>query len=311
MHALQEAHHRAWAGVEDTPTWEEVHLQQIRKFNAYFEEDREEMGDLPAECERMFHAYLRNWKAHDQERYTVASLKDGGPAIEFAGESPLRKWGLHEPFKGRLDLLVEDHEYGGLWIWDAKWVRRIPDVDDRMMSPQALLYAWALRKLGYDIRGFVYNYGRTKAPTVPRVLQRPAGMLSQAKNMDTDFFTYASAIRDAHGKRWKHYARTAYKDTLIRLKHRDQLWFRRERVPVENDRIKRALTEFLVSVKQIERRAPKDKAPRSYYYTCPMHCDYHDLCITEFKGLDITPLIRDRYELLPERYSEEESLLVA
>jgi hypothetical protein len=42
-----------------------------------------------------------------------------------------------------------------------------------------------------------------------------------------------------------------------------------------------------------------------------MHCDYHDLCVAEFQGLNIKPLIRDRYELVPERYSDEESLLVA
>lgn len=310
MHSLQEAHHREWAGVKGKKAdWEAVHERNTRKFNTYFEEDREELGDLPGECERLWRSYLRYW-TEDQDRYQVARLDGGTPAVEFTVEVPLSRWGIVEPFKGRLDLLVADQEYGGLWIWDHKWVKRIPDVDERMMSPQALMYAWALIKLGYDVRGFLYNYGRTKPPTIPRHLV--AGGLSVAKNIDTDFHTYAREIQIVHGKHWKKYARTQYRDTLIRLKNREALWFRRERIPVERDRIKQALVEFLTSVKQIERRAKPEKAPRSYFYNCSQHCDYHDLCVTEFKGLDITPLVRDRYEVVPERYTEDgEGLLVA
>jgi hypothetical protein len=312
MHKLQEAHHRAWAGVKKGSDWEQVHEKMTAKFNAYFDEDKEELGDLPTECDRMFRAYLRNWEANDAERYTVAQLPDGGPAIEFIVEAPLSKWGIKEPFKGRIDLMVEDHEYGGLWVWDAKWVRRIPDVDDRMMSPQSLLYPWALKKqYDIDLAGFVYNYGRTKAPTIPRVLQRPAGQLSMAKNIDTDYMTYLRAIHQQHGDRWKFYARTTYRDVLIRLKHRDKLWFRRERIPIDAARMKQAVVEFIVSARQAQHRSSPAQAPRTYLYNCGhanAGCDYHDLCVTEFKGLNIAPLIRDRYELVPERYIEEDLL---
>lgn len=312
MHSLQEAHHREWAGLKGkNADWEKVQKANEAKFNAYFDEDKAELGDLPGETRRLFESYLRHWRTNDEDRYKVALLHDGSPAIEFAVESSLSRWGIGDPFKGRLDLLVEDLEYGGLWIWDSKWVRTIPDIDDRMMSPQALLYSWALIRDDYDIRGFLYNYGRTKAPTIPRVLKRPAGQLSMAAKMDTDYYTYLSAIRDAHGKQWKHYARTVYRDKLISLKHRDKLWFRRERVPIERPRIKQALAEFIVSVRQIEKRGSPQQAPRSYFYNCSHFCDYHDLCVSEFRGLNIKPLIKAKYELVPERYTEEESLLVA
>lgn len=311
MHELQQAHHRRWAGLEDSSAdWEAVQAKNVRKFNAYFEEDREELGDLPAETRRLFRAYLRHW-GEDEERYEVATLHDGSPAVEFTIEIPLTQWGIRDPFKGRTDLLVRDLEYGGLWVWDAKWVKRIPDIDDRMMSPQALLYAWGLRRLDYDVQGFLFNYGRTKAPTIPRVLKRPAGTLSLAKKIDTDFYTYAMAIKKLHGKKWQFMARTYYKDMLIYLKGKDKAFFRRERVPVDEARIKQAVAEFLISVKQIERRAKPHQAPRSYFYNCSHFCDYHDLCVTEFNGLNIQPLIKNRYQLVPERYTEEEELLVA
>ena len=310
MHELQEAHHRKWAGLKGKKAdWRSVHERNTQKFNSYFEEDRAELGNLPDECLRLFRSYLRFWGTAEDE-YNVATLHDGSPAIEFVVEVPLDRWGIKDPFKGRIDLLVEDLRYDGLWIWDSKWVRSIPNTDERMMSPQALLYAWALKKLGYDIRGFVYNYGRTKAPTVPRVLKRPAGTLSTAKRMDTDIYTYVRAIKELHGDNWKHYAKTVYKTKIKELRGREGLWFRRERMPVENSRIKRALAEFIVSSKDIERRSKKHP-PRSYFYNCSHYCDYHQLCVTEFQGLDITPLIKSFYEYVPERYHEEEDLLIA
>jgi hypothetical protein len=135
-------------------------------------------------------------------------------------------------------------------------------------------------------------------------------MLSQRQNIDTDFYTYARAIQMAHGKKWKLYARTVYKDILIRLKGRDKLWFHRERIPVEPARVKLAVQEMIVTAKDIERRN-RAYPPRSYFYNCPSTCDYHDPCVTEFKGLDIAPLLRDRYEIVPERYAETEDLLSA
>lgn len=298
LHELIEAHHRNWAG-EDI-NWRDVHERNSREFEGYFVEEQEELGDLPSECFRIFRSYLRFWRA-DADSFEVAMLKEGGPAIEFNVEVPLDKWGISSPFKGRIDLLVRDLEYGGLWIWDHKWMKMIPRPDERMMSPQALMYAWALRKLGYDIRGFLFNYGRTKPPTIPRVLKN--GSLSMAKRMDTDYSTYLTAIKENHGEQWKLYAKKVYRQKLLDLKGREQMWFNRQRIPVEPARIKRGLAEFLITIKDIERRNMKHP-PRSYFFNCPFTCEYHDPCVAEFQGLDIEPLIKKSYIFEGERYGE-------
>jgi hypothetical protein len=218
----------------------------------------------------------------DQDTYEVETYK-GKPMIEFPVQAKLP--GLKDPFKGRIDLVVEDQEYGGLWLWDAKWVKTVPAPDERMMSPQAVMYVWALRTFyGLDVRGFVYNYGRTKPPTIPRVLKRPEGMLSTAQKMDTDFYTYLQAIKDNHGKEWKRYL-DYYRPKLKALKGREALWFR---------------------------RPEPEAAPRSYFYNCKFNCDYHELCVAEFTGLNIDPLIKNNYEIVGERYGERvEDLLNA
>jgi hypothetical protein len=300
MHSLLQAHHREWAGV-DGLRWQDEQLLNEEVFERYFEEEKAELGDLPADTRRLFRAYLKHWGL-DSERYRVAQLHDGSPAIEFVVEFPLTKWSIEFPFKGRIDLIVEDLEYGGLWIWDHKWVKRIPGPDERMMSPQALMYVWALRKLGYDIRGFVFNYGRTKPPTVPYVLKN--GTVTTRKRLDTDYYTYLETIKKTHPDNWRTWVQRVYMPKLKELNHRQHTdWFMRERIPVEPERIKRALVEFLVTIRDIERRNTKHP-PRSYFYNCAFSCEFHDICCAEFQGLDIEPLIKRQFTFDKERYGE-------
>jgi len=327
MHALQQALHYQWAGIDEfemtvgdgkqklrieASSWKDVQDALTEAFDELFDEEKDELGDLPMECERLFRSYLRFWKT-DEQTYTVATLPDGSPSIEFLVDVPLDNLGLPGiRFKGRIDLLVEDNEYGGLWVWDAKWVRSVPAPDERMMSPQAPLYVWAIREqYGLDVRGFVYNYGRTKAPSEPRILQR--GTLSLAKRMDTDQHTYYRAIRALHGKQYKHYL-PYYREKLLELKGREAMWFRRERIPVEDERILHALREYAATVRDIQRRETRrDYVPRTYNWNCKFRsgngCEYHDLCVAEFNGLEIGPLIKHGFVFEGERYGREEDLL--
>jgi len=155
------------------------------------------------------------------------------------------------------------------------------------------------------LRGFIYDYGRTKPPAIPQVLKR--GTLSMRKRMDTDYYTYVAAIKELHGAMWRDYAKAYYRSKLLELKDREVLWYRRERIPVEDHKIKQALLEFVVSVRDIQRRSKY--APRSYFYNCRWGCEYHGLCVSEFAGLDIEPLIEADYTTSEERYAEVEDLL--
>ena len=306
MHKLLEAQHREWAGVK-TKGWQKVHKKMTREFDGLFEEEKEAYGDLPGECERLMRNYLRAYR-QDLDRYTVARLHDGSPAIEFVIEVPLRRYGLSDPFKGQVDLLVEDSDLGGLWIWDHKNVKNIPTDDERMMSPQNCMYVWGLRKRGYDIRGFVYNYLRTKPPTIPHVLKRStqygaAGTISQAARMDTDYYTYVARIKEVHGERWKEWAQRVYAPKLIQLRERQWMWYRRIAIPVEDEKVKQALGEFITSAKDIERRDLR-YPPRSYTYSCKWGCEYHELCTASFAGLDISDMVKHDFTFDDERYAE-------
>jgi hypothetical protein len=325
MHALQEALHYQWAGFDEfeivlgqgknkmvmtASSWKDVQAALTAEFNELFLEEREDLGDLPEDCENLFKSYLRFWQ-DDQSRYSVVDI-DGKPAIELVVEADLSKFGVKDAnFKGRIDLIVEDAEYDGAWIWDAKWVGKIPPPDERMMSPQSILYVWAVRECyGLDVRGFLYNYGRTKPPAQPQVLKR--GTLSVKKSMDTDQHTYLRAIKQLHGDRYKHYL-PYYKEKLLELKGREALWFDRQRIPIEVPKQVAAIREYVATVRDIQRREERrEYIPRSYFYNCKFSCDYHNLCVAEFAGLDIDGLVKADYQYVPERYdTREEDLLHA
>jgi len=324
MHALQETLHHQWAGAvpfdvvigegrqsvtASVESWSQTHELLTYAFDDLFDEEKEDLGELPDECERLFRSYLRFWK-DDRDKYSVAMLENGKPAIEVIVSAPLDAFGVRGNFKGKIDLIVEDDEYDGFWIWDGKWVKSIPAPDERMMSPQALLYVWAAReRLGLDIRGFVYNYARTKPPAVPRVLRRPAGMLSTASKMDTDFYTYLATIKETHGKKWKKYL-PYYRPKLEELRGRERLWFDRARIPVEDERILRGVREYLATIQDIRRRERRrEYIPRTYTYACKWNCEYHNLCTAEFQGLEIEPLIKSSMHFVGERYEGVEDLL--
>jgi PD-(D/E)XK nuclease superfamily len=301
LHMLQEAYHYEWAGIT-TKTWKEVHGELEKNFNLLFDEEKEKYGeDLPDEAYRLFSAYRRHYK-YDSERYRVATLHDGKPAVEFVVEAPLARSHM---FKGRIDLVVEDQEYGGLWVWDAKWMRKIPSADERMMNPQGLMYPWALKRNGYDIRGFVFNYGRKKPPAIPAVLKK--GFLTTKHSLDSDVYTYLREIKRLHGDDWKYYAGTYYAAKIKELRARHNDWFRRERVPVDHTRINAALREFKATARDILRRQTDD-IPRTYLYNCKFNCDYHDPCVAEFTGRDITQLLKKNYQIVEERYIGEPDL---
>lgn len=297
MHALQAAYwlHKTGKG----PSWEDVLEELTEEYDELFDEEKEYYGDLPTECEGLFRRYLRYYKDED-EQFQLYRMPNGKPAVEVIIEFPLDKWGIRGIYKGQIDLMVKDLEYGGVWVRDAKWVKTIPSADERMMSPQNIMYVSMLRSLGHDLRGFIYDYGRTKPPAIPYVLQ--SGMVTTRKNIDTDVLTYVRAIKKQHGKHWRSHARTVYKAKIQELKARETLWFDRQRMPIDGERVENGFNEFIEGCKAIVNRG----APiRSYLYNCKFNCDYHELCVARFQGLDTEHLLKSQFHIEPPRYDRE------
>jgi hypothetical protein len=184
IHELLQAHYEG-------KDWKEVHALNTKRFNLLMDEERDELGDLPTECARIMRSYLWHYGANKEDPMHGWDVL--GAEVTLEAVWPDSEDGL-DIYRCRVDLLVED-EYG-LLIVDHKTHKTLPGHTFRVLDAASPLYIWAARESGYDVRGFLWNYLRTKAPTSPKMVYvgKPNERLSESA-IDTDWPTYAGAIK--------------------------------------------------------------------------------------------------------------------
>lgn len=269
LHALLEAHYTG----ED---WEAVHEAKTKEFNNLFDEEREELGDLPGECKRIMRAYLRRYRVEDKFYTTIDAEID--ELIELPN-------GDH--FNFIIDLVVEDRR-GFLWLWDHKTVSKFMEGDYMLLDAQLARYFWSAERMGYrPLAGVMFNELRTKPPAIPQQLQ--SGGVSKRANIDTDYQTYLRAVKLAGEDP------EDYKDILTRLKAQPDRFFRRTSMPKDRGLTRRTMRDLLDTLAQIKESESKNRFPRTVNKTCTWDCDFKDVCITEYFGADPTSLIKANF----------------
>jgi hypothetical protein len=191
--------------------------------------------------------------------------------------------------------MVWDHQMKGIWIWDYKTRKSFADADLLLLDPQLTHYYNGAEMMGYTpLLGAVTDEIRTKAPTVPALLQR--GGLSKAKSIDTDVWTYMQAIR-SHDLDPNDYA-----DFLraIAVRQKDK-FFRRTAHPKDRPLIRTMGRELVHTANEILRAEARGAFPRSPDNSCSWGCDFRDLCVAELYGGDISSMIKQRYTKRSER----------
>lgn len=305
FHSLLETYYRP----DDDPTgeaeqdWQQVHKRMSHKFSLLFDEEKEELGDLPREMDQLMRSYL--WHYQNDESWTVHEVeKTIEVPLPFLPEVTLRL---------RLDMLVED-EYG-LWLVDHKTHKTIPKTTDRMLDIQSPLYVWAAHQVGIPVRGFVWNYVRTKAPSVPKMAYEGTARQRLSKaGCETDYPTFVKAIKGyqkSHGLK----ITPDIKLRAERLKaqrydyHGIQTseFFLRMRLERDEEMVQRALRELHHTTKRIlEYDFSEEWVERNQDRGCNFMCGYRDLCLTELMGGNADLVRRKSYiKQDPWHYYEE------
>jgi len=263
----------------DGEDWRERHSLLTKRFNNFFEEEREQLGDLPRECSRIMRSYLRTYERADRRYVTIDSEMD---------EIVTLKNGLR--LHMIIDRVVWDKKLEGMWIWDYKTRKSFEDEDNIILDPQGTLYYDGLNTLGgYEpILGFVIDEIRTKAPAIPALLQ--SGELSKRKNIDTDVWTYMATIR-RHGLDPTNYAAIL---RLIAARQKGR-FFRRVALPKDPPVVRTLRREALQTARTIREAEAKAAFPRTFDKSCAWMCDYRDLCIADLMGGDISSMIKMNY----------------
>ncbi len=267
--------------------WEGVWREAKRAYDNLFDEEKEMYGDMPMETRRLVKGYIKHWQGDQLNSLLV--------------EEELGPYEINDGIflKGRIDRIVEDSS-GLQWIFDTKTHKRFPEENQRMMNPQAVFYVWLARQAGYNPVGVIWDYVRTKAPSVPQLLK--SGELSKRKNIDTTRAIYLSEIKK-HGL-----DPSDYRETLASLRGKEDLFYQRIRQPVSATAMRIMLNDAVEEGKRI--RALRANPIRQLGWTCHT-CDYFRVCSAELYGLDSDFIRRRDYQIRPPReendeYTEEE-----
>lgn len=288
FHALLEARYKG-------ENWKKVHKQWCLRFSDLFDEEKEKLGDLPREMRDLMLSYIWHYKLEEE---------DGGWEIievEYTIEVKLPDGRI---FKGRVDMIVRD-KYG-LWLVDHKTHKVLPSLLQRQLDLQSPLYIWACRENGIPVDGFIWNYVKTKAPSVPTVLKN--GTRFSKKLGETDYYTYAVALKKS-GLPVEDYRHTLEQLKSHRYEH-DKIqtspFFQRHILERKDRSIDQAVRELLVTKDRIEAYDwDPDYTERHNGRHCDWMCSYQALCVAELHGDNTRPILRNYRKGDPFEYYEE------
>ena len=276
MHELLEAYYLG----ED---WKAVHRTNTERFANLFDEEKDQLGDLPTEIMRLFKSYL--WHYHNDEDWIVHE-------VEFKLEATLPGGQL---WQGKSDMLIENDE--GLWIVDHKTHMVLPSLTQRLLDQQSILYLWAARENNIPVLGFIWNYIRTKGPRPVRTTK----LGTIAKNMgQTDYPTAYLSLAQQFGKEglgpYKPYLRGLQKQRYVSGEMQLSPFFQRHTLVKDEGMIQRALEEASHTADRyvdfdFEGRDSVERVPDR---SCDW-CSYKNLCTTELIGGNTNNVVRQEF----------------
>lgn len=281
VHALLEAHGKG----ED---WRKVHDHYTRQFNQLFDEEKDYYGDMPTEILRVFKSYLWHykddpWEYIDNEFQLEAKLPDG------------------TIYRGKVDALIRNQF--GLWLVDHKTHKTLPDLNFRLLDAQSALYLWAARENGLEVNGFIWNYIRWKAPSVPKLVDKNRRISDSP--CDTDYPTFVAALKRYKEQYPEFQIRDKDRQTAARLKAeryefgKPQVssFFRRDVLEKTDDMIERVLQgNYTTSLRMHSYDfSNPDAVERVVDRGCTFSCSYTDICTAELMGANTRPLLRQNY----------------
>lgn len=274
IHALLQEH---YAGR----SWRDMHEQFCERFAKLFDEEKEALGDLPNEVRQLMVSYLWHYGADKTDPFHGWDVK--GTEVTLECPWPDSEDGL-DIYRCRVDILYEDE--WGLWIGDHKSNKKLPDTTFRILDAASPLYVWCARENGLNVRGFVWNYIRAKAPTYPKLAYEgtPRERLSK-QAIDTDYPTflrgikalgldpddYRAELKRLRAQRWEH------------GKPQSSPFFRRDTLEKDDEMLARVVA---VAMKTRDRLHEYDwdepeMVERSPDRSCSWMCSFTSLCETE------------------------------
>lgn len=248
------------------------------KYGTLFREERETYGETFLEdIKRIYEGYLRQYGSDEDIEWEASE--------EFVSTDI----GNGIIYQGHLDKRLVTLKDNRRWVMDHKTHRNIPTEEQRFNDYQILLYLWAYNREHPTKKadGIIWDYIRTKPPTIPEQLK--AGGLSIAKNCDTDYYTYVKELSRLR------LDPALYQQYLVELKKRSaNKFYQRVFLPAPSkamvDQVVQDFTQTSMIMHGLQ------VYPRNATRDCSW-CEYYRLCNAELRGLDSDFVRKSEYDV--------------
>jgi len=193
------------------------------------------------------------------------------------------------------DLIVRIN--GEVWVVDHKTVANIPDEADpyNMSDFQHLLYLEGVKQRYPEVRGFIFNYIRTKAPTRPELI-KDGSRFAALRKIDTDYDSLRYAAQK-HGM----LNVPEVQDKLSILKLTPDRFFQRHYIMANETAMQNAYDDTLEALNVLSKAEYNESFPRHVLggyagsQACGK-CSYQSLCFGDMVGMNRDQLLFDYVE---------------
>lgn len=273
-------------------------IKELRdtEYNKLFEEEKAELGNLPVDVYRMMRGYFQTYKEIDQFHEVISVEQDFMIRLE----------GTKIVLTGKIDKITRDKRTGKIWVWEHKTMKSAPPTENfRMTDTQTGMYTWVAEMmapyLNYkkaDVGGIIFDYIKTKPPTIPDKLKD--GSTSRRK-IDCDWYTYEAVVK-AHGN-----DPADYEDMKVKLS--DNTFFIRHHMAKSKVMVRSILQNMVNTGHQIQALSPLHVVANLGWSCDRPRCDYRELCMADLMGHDTASMIKILFEKREEdnEIREEES----
>jgi hypothetical protein len=190
------------------------------------------------------------------------------------------------------DLIVRIN--GEVWIVDHKTVANIPDEADpyNMSDFQHLLYLAGVRQKYPEVRGFIFNYVRTKAPTQPALI-KDGSRIAALRQIDTDYDSLRS-FAEKEGQ----LGDPDVQDKLAILKLTPDRFFQRHYILANEVAIQNAYDDTRDALDVLAHAEDMGEYPRhvlgGYAGSAACgKCSYQSLCFADMTGMNREQVLFD------------------
>lgn len=259
--------------------WKSILEAYKLEFNKLFVEEQEELGDIIGNAERIMKGYIERWG----EKLPFISIEEKIKGIKFIKGTNLTI---------KTDGVIEDN---GHWLIEHKSTKKFSSDQISLFNPQGILYLWGLRQLGIKIKGILWDYIRTRPPTIPRILKD--GTVSRKASIDTDYDTYYKTIV-ASGNELEE-----YRDMLNMLRNKGEIFYKRTVLVIPEPTIKLVITDLKQTAMEISRL--QNYPTRNISTITCRGCQFRKLCEATLNNIDVEFIKKKNFKRREDRKIED------